>query len=83
MGAGNPAFFGSQSAAVAWEKKVAPSNDSISSVTTRGSETGGGGGNTFNINVTGGGNAEETAEMVAQEIVAAIQRSGYNELYTS
>ena len=83
MGAGNPAFFGSQSAAVAWEKKVAPGNESISSVTTRSGETGGSGGNTFNINVSGGSNATETAEMVAQEIVSAIQRSGYNELYTS
>ena len=80
-GAGNPAFFGSQSEAVAWEKKVAPKNTAVQSVTSNSGEMGGG--NTFNINVTGGGSAQETAEIVAQEIVYAIQKSTYNELYTS
>ena len=48
-----------------------------------GSGGSGAGGNTFNITVNGGGNAAETAEIVAQQIVYAIQKSTYNELYTS
>ncbi len=83
-GPSNPAFFQTQAGAEAWERKMAPKNAAISSMTSNSSEfAGGGGGNTFNINVTGGGNASETAELVAQEIVTAIQKSTYNELYTT
>ena len=84
LGPRNPAFFQTQAGAEAWERKMAPKNAAISSMTANSSEfAGGGGGNTFNINVAGGGNASETAELVAQEIVRAIQKSTYNELYTS
>ena len=48
----------------------------------------GGGGSGVNVggitvNVTGGGDNAGLAEQVAQEIVYAIQKSTYNELYTT
>ena len=82
LGSKNPAFFQTQAGAEAWERKMAPKNAAISSMTANSSEFGGGHNITNNINVTGG-SASETAEEVAQQIVYAIQKSTYNELYTS
>jgi uncharacterized protein YoxC len=51
LGAGSPAFFGSQSAAVDWERSMMPGSVKVGSITSNSRE--GIGGNTFgNINVT-------------------------------
>jgi hypothetical protein len=87
LGPRNPAFFQTQAGAEAWEKKMAPKNAAISSMTSNSSEFGGGGGvnvGGITVNVTGGGeNSEGLAEEVAQQIMYALQKSTFNELYTS
>jgi hypothetical protein len=69
-GAGNPAFFSSLSGARAWEKKMAPTNASIASVTSNSSEFGGGHNinNSITIHQQPGENAEHLAAIVVQKM---------------
>jgi len=75
LGAGMPAFFNSQSAAVGWERSMVPGSVKVGSVTGNSSE--GFGGNTFgNINVTVNAgattNPDELASIVAMKIGEAV-----------
>jgi hypothetical protein len=69
-GAGKPAFFSSLSGARAWEKKMAPTNASIASVTSNSSEFGGGHNinNSITIHQQPGENAEHLAAIVVQKM---------------
>jgi hypothetical protein len=74
-GAGNPAFFGSRSAAERWERSMAPSSSSIRSFTANSSEGLGGtinGG--INVTVHAGSTSDpnQLAEIVARKIGQAI-----------
>lgn len=75
MGPGSPAFFSSASQARAWEKKMAPTNASIATVTGNSAE-GFGGGMTLNAPITiyqqPYQDAEELASMVAIRIGMAV-----------
>jgi len=74
LGSGNPAFFSSQSDAIAWEKKMMPSTARVSSVTTNSSE--GFGSYTLNSPITiyqqPGQDPEELANIVATRLNMAI-----------
>jgi len=83
MGGGNPAFFSSKSAAQAWERRVAPSNSAIASVTSNSSEMGGRSVTVGNINISGVNDPKAIAETVAEEIMVALDRSSYTSLYNS
>jgi hypothetical protein len=80
LGAGMPAFFGSQNAAIDWEKSMVPSSVKVGSVTGNSSE-GFGGGTTINggINVTVNGSgvddADELASIVAMKIGEAVNQA--------
>jgi len=80
LGAGMPAFFGSQNAAINWEKSMVPSSVKVGSVTGNSSE-GFGGGTTINgnINVTVNGSgvddADALASMVAMKIGDAVAQA--------
>jgi hypothetical protein len=80
LGAGMPAFFGSQNAAINWEKSMTPSSVKVGSVTGNSSE-GFGGGTTINggINVTVNGSgvddADALASMVAMKIGEAVAQA--------
>lgn len=83
MGGGNPAFFSSKSAAQAWERRVAPSNSAIASVTSNSSEMGGRNVTIGSINISGVDDPKAIAEVVADEIMNALDRSSYTSLYNS
>jgi hypothetical protein len=75
LGAGMPAFFNSQSAAVGWERSMVPGSVKVGSVTGNSSE--GFGGNTFgdiNVTVNAGAttNPDELASIVAMKIGEAV-----------
>jgi hypothetical protein len=81
MGAGNPAFFSSQDEAVAWEKKVAPANSTIASVTSNSAEMGGGPSVTVGtINISGVNDPEAIADQVAEQILYAVRKVSYSEV---
>jgi len=80
MGAGNPAFFSSQGAAKAWERRVAPTNSTIASVTTNSAEMGGGPTVTVgSINISGVNDPKMIADHVAEEILLAVRKVSYSE----
>ena len=76
---GFPTMFGSQSAALDWEKRATLGNVKVSSITARQGEFGGGGGATINgginVSVQAGDvrNPQELAAIVANEIYMAMQ----------
>lgn len=74
LGAGMPAFFGSRGEAEAWERKMAPTNASISTVTSNSSE--GFGNYSLNAPITihqlPGQDPEELASMVAMRFSMVI-----------
>jgi len=81
MGANSPAFFNSQQDAIGWEKKVAPANSAIASVTSNSSEFAGG--STIkveSINISGVNDPRAIANSVASEILYAIKRAENTEL---
>ena len=70
LGAGNPAFFGSQAAAINWERSMMPGSVKVGSVTGNSAE--GFGGNTFgDINVTV--NAGSTTDPDALASIVALK----------
>jgi hypothetical protein len=70
LGAGMPAFFGSQSAALGWERSMVPGSVKVGSVTGNSAE--GFGGNTFgDINVTV--NAGSTTDPDALASIVALK----------
>jgi hypothetical protein len=74
-GPGMPAFFDSMSSARSWERKMAPSNAQIRSITANSSEKFGGTINNHNqitINQQPGQNAEQLATIVVDEITKAM-----------
>ncbi len=80
LGAGMPAFFGSQSAAVAWERSMVPGSVKVASVTGNSAEGFGKGGNvTVNAPITihqiPGQDSEELAAMVAIKLGEAISQA--------
>jgi hypothetical protein len=79
LGAGMPAFFGSQNAAINWEKSMTPSSVKVGSVTTNSSEGFGGGPITINAPVTihqqPNQNAEDLAALVAIKIGEAVTQA--------
>lgn len=83
MGGGSPAFFSSKSAAQSWERRVAPSNSAIASVTSNSAEMGGGSVTVGSINISGVNDPQAIAETVAEEIMMALDRSSYTSLYNS
>lgn len=74
LGAGNPAFFSSQAAAQAWERKMMPTSAKVASVTTNSSE--GFGSYTLHSPITiyqqPNQDSEELANMVAIRLSMAI-----------
>jgi hypothetical protein len=79
LGAGMPAFFGSQSAAMNWERSMVPSSVKVGSVTSNSSEGFGGGPITINAPVTihqqPNQNAEDLAAIVAIKIGEAVSQA--------
>ena len=90
-GLAKAAVFSSEQAALNYEKSMMPGGASpmkvdLSSMTANSSEFAGGGGLTVgdvNVNVSGVDNPKEIATVVADEILAAVQRATYTELHTS
>lgn len=80
MGANSPAFFSSQQDAVKWEKKVAPGNSAIASVTSNSSEFGSANINVQAINISGVNDPKAIANTVATEILFAMKRAENTEL---
>jgi hypothetical protein len=81
MGANSPAFFNSQQDAIGWEKKVAPANSAIASVTSNSSEFAGGATvKVESINISGVDDPRAIANSVASEILYAIKRAENTEL---
>ena len=81
MGANSPAFFNSQQDAIGWEKKVAPANSAIASVTSNSSEFSGGATvKVESINISGVNDPRAIANSVASEILYAIKRAENTEL---
>jgi hypothetical protein len=82
MGAGNPAFFNSATAADKWESMMAGSNPIISSVRARANEMQGGGAMTVNapitINQQPGQDSDELASIVAIKLTQAINSLRYS-----
>jgi uncharacterized protein YukE len=71
LGAGNPAFFGSQSAALNWERSMMPGSVKVGSVTGNSAE--GFGGNTFgDINVTVNAGATSDPDALASLVALKI-----------
>ena len=64
---------------------ASPMKVDLASMTANSSEIGGGGGDVQigSINISGVDNPKEIANQVAEEILYAVRRSGYGELYTS
>jgi hypothetical protein len=79
LGAGMPAFFGSQNAAINWEKSMVPSSVRVGSVTSNSSEGFGGGPITINAPVTihqqPNQDAEDLAALVAIKIGEAVSQA--------
>jgi hypothetical protein len=76
LGAGMPAFFNSQSAAIGWERSMVPGSVKVGSVTGNSAEGFGGGPITVNNNITisqqSGQDADELASLVALKIGEAV-----------
>ena len=89
-GLAKAAVFSSQQAAMQYERKNMPAGAEpmkvdLSSMTANSSEFGGSGGdiNIDSINISGVQDPEAIANQVAEEILVAVRRSAYGELYTS
>ena len=90
-GLSKAAVFNSQKAAENYERSMMPVGAepmkvNLASMTANSSEFSGGGGVTvgdITVNVTGADNPKEIANQVADEILMAIQRSSYDELFTN
>ena len=84
MGAGMPAFFPTQRAAMDWERKATLGNVKVSSITSNSSE-GMGGTVTVNAPITihqqPGQNSEHLAALVAAELSAAIRQARSSTMY--
>ena len=84
MGAGRPAFFKSQREAINWEKKMAPSNEMVKSVTSHTGETGRGsvdiGGIAITVNTESSMDGDEIANLVAGKVLTAVQQATFTEL---
>jgi hypothetical protein len=82
MGAGNPAFFNSATAADKWESMMAGSNPIISSVRARANEMQGGGNVTVNapitIHQTPGQDSDQLASLVAIKLTQAVNQLRYS-----
>ena len=81
-GQGQPAFFSSQKEAINWEKKMAPSNSMIGSVTSNSAEMGQ---PTYNqsvtVNISGAGmDDDQLSNMVAGRVLTAMQQATFTEL---
>jgi hypothetical protein len=86
----NAAVFSSQQAAMQYEKSMMPAGASpmkvdLASMTANSSEFSGGGGDVQigSINISGVDDPKQIANQVAEEILYAVRRSGYGEMYTS
>jgi hypothetical protein len=81
LGAGNPAFFSSASAADQWESMMAGKNPIVSSVRAQANEVGGGA-MTVNapitINAQPGQNTDQLASLVAIKLTQAINQLRYS-----
>ena len=79
LGAGMPAFFGSQRAAMNWEKSMVPSSVKVGSVTSNSSEGFGGGPITINAPITihqqPGQDSDELASIVAMKLGEAVAQA--------
>lgn len=79
LGAGMPAFFGSQSAALGWERSMVPGSVKVGSITGNSAEGFGGGPITVNNNITisqqPGQDADELASIVALKIGEAVSQA--------
>jgi phage-related protein len=84
MGAGMPAFFSSQRAAMDWERKATLGNVKVSSITSNSSE-GMGGAVSVNAPITiyqqPGQNPEQLAALVAMEFSNAINQARSSSMY--
>jgi hypothetical protein len=84
MGAGMPAFFPTQRAAMDWERKATLGNVKVSSITSNSSE-GMGGEVTVNAPITiyqqPGQNSEQLAALVAMELSNAIKQARSSSMY--
>jgi len=84
MGAGMPAFFSSQRAAMDWERKATLGNVKVSSITSNSSE-GMGGAVSVNAPITiyqqPGQNSEQLAALVAMELSNAINQARSSSMY--
>jgi hypothetical protein len=84
LGAGNPAFFGSQSAAERWERSMVSGSVRVGSVTGNSAEGFGSGSNVVNnitINQQPGQDAEELASIVAMKIGEAVADARASSLF--
>jgi hypothetical protein len=84
LGAGNPAFFGSQSAAERWERSMVPGSVRVGSVTGNSAEGFGSGANIVNnitINQQPGQDADELASIVAMKIGEAVADARASSLF--
>jgi hypothetical protein len=79
LGAGMPAFFGSQRAAMSWERSMVPGSVKVGSVTSNSSEGFGGGPITINAPITihqqPGQDADDLAAIVAMKIGEAVSQA--------
>lgn len=84
LGAGMPAFFSSQRAAMDWERKATLGNVKVSSITSNSSE-GMGGAVSVNAPITiyqqPGQNSEQLAALVAMELSNAINQARSSSMY--
>lgn len=84
-GTAQAAFFNSQRDAVSWEKRVAPSNEMVKSVTTHTGEVCRGNVNVGGINITvyteSSMDGDEIANMVAGKVMTAVQDVMHGELF--
>jgi hypothetical protein len=84
LGAGMPAFFSTQRAAMDWERKATLGNVKVSSITSNSSE-GMGGAVTVNAPITihqqPGQNSEQLAALVAMELSNAIKQARSSSMY--
>jgi hypothetical protein len=82
MGAGNPAFFNSASAADKWESMMAGKNPIISSVRAQSQEMRGGGTMTVNAPITihqqPGQDSDQLASLVAIKLTQAVNQLRYS-----
>jgi hypothetical protein len=84
LGDGNPAFFGSQSAAERWERSMVSGSVRVGSVTGNSAEGFGSGSNVVNnitINQQPGQDAEELASIVAMKIGEAVADARASSLF--